>query len=88
LIQILQASVTGLEPKQHYVLALADRIDGTGPLQPLAAFVTNPAGAAIVNATGPIRQIVQSSTESTQRFLVIASGEPSRIGAVVQVQLP
>ena len=88
LIQILQASVTGLEPKQHYVLALADRIDGTGPLQPLAAFVTNPAGAAIVNATGPIRQIVQSSTQSTQRFLVIASGEPSRIGAVVQVQLP
>jgi YVTN family beta-propeller protein len=88
LIQILQVSVTGLEPKQHYVLALADRIDGTGPLQPLAAFTTNPAGAAIVNATGPIRQIVQSSTESAQRFLVIASGEPSRIGAIVQVQLP
>ena len=30
LIQILQASVTGLQPKQRYVLALADQIDGTG----------------------------------------------------------
>src|SRR5580765_3099121 len=28
LIQVLQASVTGLEPKQKYVLALADRVDG------------------------------------------------------------
>ena len=88
LIQVLQASVTGLEPKQHYVLALADRADGAGPLQPLAAFVTNPAGAAIVNATGPIRQIVQSSAETDRRYLVIASGEASAVGAVVQVQAP
>ena len=58
LIQVLQASVTGLEPKQPYVLALAHDRDGDGPLQPLAAFMTNPAGSAIVNAIGPIRQIV------------------------------
>ena len=59
LIQVLQASVTGLEPKQKYVLALADKPDGSGSLQPLAAFMTNPAGSAIVDAAGPIRQIVQ-----------------------------
>ena len=52
LMQVLQASVTGLEPKQKYVLALADQSDGSGPLQPLAAFMTNPAGSAIVNAPG------------------------------------
>jgi YVTN family beta-propeller protein len=86
LIQILQASVTGLEPKQHYVLALAEHADGTGTLEPLAAFMTNPAGAAIVNASGPIRQIVQSSAKSERRYLVIASGEPSKVGAIVQVQ--
>jgi YVTN family beta-propeller protein len=86
LIQVLQASVTGLEPKQRYVLALADRIDGTGSLQPLAAFMTNPAGAAIVNATGPIRQIVQSSTKAELRYLVISPGEPSKLGKAVQVQ--
>jgi YVTN family beta-propeller protein len=88
LIQILQASVTGLQPKQRYVLALADQIDGTGRLQPLAAFMTNPAGAAIVNAAGPIRQIVQNSTKAERRYLVIAPGEPSKYGDAVQVQNP
>jgi YVTN family beta-propeller protein len=88
LIQVLQASVTGLQPKQRYVLALADQIDGTGRLQPLAAFMTNPAGAAIVNATGPIRQIVQNSTAAERRYLVIAPGEPSKYGDAVQVQNP
>src|SRR6266436_8049295 len=44
LIQVLQASVTGLEPKQPYVLGLAHERDGEGPLEPLAAFMTNPAG--------------------------------------------
>jgi YVTN family beta-propeller protein len=88
LIQILQASVTGLQPKQRYVLALADQIDGTGRLQPLAAFMTNPAGAAIVNAAGPIRQIVQNSAKAERRYLVIAPGEPSKFGDAVQVQNP
>ena len=47
LIQVVQAAVTGLEPKQKYVLALADHADGSGSLEPLAAFMTNPAGSAI-----------------------------------------
>jgi YVTN family beta-propeller protein len=86
LIQVLQASVTGLEPKQKYVLALADRVDGSGSLQPLAAFMTNPAGSAIVNATGPIRQIVNDSATSERRYLVIAPGDPTKFGEAVQVQ--
>ena len=86
LIQVLQASVTGLQPKQRYVLALADKNDGTGSVQPLAAFMTNPAGSAIVNAVGPIRQIVQNSTTAERRYLVIAPGEPAKFGDAVQVQ--
>jgi hypothetical protein len=50
--------------------------------------MTNPAGAAIVNATGPIRQIVQNSAPSGRRYLVIAPGEPSKFGKAVQVQNP
>ncbi len=88
LIQVLQASVTGLQPKQRYVLALADKVDGTGALQPLAAFMTNPAGSAIVNAVGPIRQIVQNAATAERRYLVIAPGEPTRFGEAVQVQTP
>jgi YVTN family beta-propeller protein len=88
LVQVLQASVTGLEPKQHYVLALAEKADGGGMVQPLAAFMTNPAGAAIVNVAGPIRQIVQTSDKAERRYLVIAPGEPEKLGQAVQVQTP
>src|SRR5579859_2302309 len=86
LIQVLQASVTGLEPKQKYVLALADRVDGGGSLQPLAAFMTNPAGSAIVNATGPIRQIVHDGATTERRYLVVAPGNATTFGEAVQVQ--
>ncbi|QDP21470.1 YncE family protein [Bradyrhizobium cosmicum] len=86
LIQILQASVTGLQPKQKYVLAFAERSDGGGPLQPLAAFMTNPAGSAIVNAAGPIRQIVDQSAAAARRYLVIASGDAAMPGEAVQIE--
>jgi YVTN family beta-propeller protein len=86
LIQVLQASVTGLQPRQKYVLALADHGDGSGPLQPLAAFMTNPAGSAIVNATGPIRQIVDQSAAAARRYLVIASGDAAMPGDVIQIE--
>jgi YVTN family beta-propeller protein len=86
LIQILQASVTGLQPKQKYVLALAEHEDGSGPLQPLAAFMTNPAGSAIVNTAGPIRQIVDQGAKAGKRYLVIVSGEAAMPGETVQVE--
>ncbi len=91
LIQVLQAAVTGLKPGKPYVLALARRRDGGGggggPLEPLAAFTTNPAGAAVVNAIGPIRQIVRASTPAERRYLVIAAGTPAQPGPVVQTQV-
>ena len=88
LLQVLQASATGLEPKQPYVLALSGQPDGGGPLQPLSAFMTNPAGSAIVNAIGPIRQVVQddAATAATRRYLVIAPQVDGKPGAPVQVQ--
>jgi YVTN family beta-propeller protein len=86
LIQVLQASVTGLEPKQKYVLALAEQADGSGPLQPLAAFMTNPAGSAIVNAAGPIRQIVENAAKPERRYLVIAPGDATTVGEAIQIQ--
>jgi YVTN family beta-propeller protein len=88
LLQVLQVSATGLQPKQPYLLALADQPDGGGTLQPLASFVTNPAGAAIVNAIGPIRQIVEVKASTMRRYLVIASGSAAHPGAIVQVQVP
>jgi YVTN family beta-propeller protein len=84
LLQVLQASVTGLQPKQPYVLALADNPDGSGTLEPLANFMTNPAGAAIVDAIGQIRQVVTPSLSTApdkHSYLVIApsvAGKPSK----------
>jgi len=88
ILQVLQASVTGLPPKQPHVLALATKSDGSGTLEPLAAFNTNPAGGAIVNAVGPIRQIVQAEDVAARRYLVIVPGTPAQLGAPVQIQTP
>jgi YVTN family beta-propeller protein len=88
LSQVLQAAVNGLEPTTAYVLSLSTRADGTGAIQPLAAFTTNPAGSAIVNAVGPIRQLVQPDTPAQRRYLVVMSGTPQTIGSVVQFQTP
>ncbi len=86
LIQVFQASATGLQPKTPYIVGLVDHADGHGPIQPLAAFMTNPAGSAIVNAVGPIRQLVVTDNKSEKRYLVIAEGTAAAPGAVVQLQ--
>jgi hypothetical protein len=48
--------------------------------------MTNPAGAAVVNAIGPIRQLVRSEDKVQRRYLVIAPGMVGNLGAPVQVQ--
>ncbi len=87
LTQVLQASVTGLQPHQPYVLALANRPNGRGKLEPLSAFMTNPAGSAIVNTVGPLRQIVRGEGQIKRRYLVILSGTADALGTVVQTQV-
>jgi YVTN family beta-propeller protein len=86
-VQVLQASVTGLEPRKPYVLALSDDAKGNGKLEPIARFMSNPAGSAIVNSVGSIRQVVESTAQPQRRYLIIASGTPEQIGPIVQVQL-
>jgi len=87
LTQVLEASVSGLAPKQAYVLALATSPTGAVSIEPLEAFTTNLAGSSIVNAVGPIRQIVESTEKSQRRYLVIISGTAEKFGAPVQVQV-
>ena len=48
--------------------------------------MTNPAGSAIVNATGPIRQIVRGEAKTERRYLVIEEGTAAKPGKVVQLQ--
>jgi len=86
LSQVLQASASGLSPKQEYVLALATQPDGGGSREPLAKFTTNPAGSAIVNAVGPIRQIVHGEQGVQRRYLVILRGDAGEHDVPAQVQ--
>jgi YVTN family beta-propeller protein len=86
LLQVLEASATGLLPMQPYILALSSNADGSGNLEGLANFKANPAGAAIVNAVGPIRQVVQGEEQAPRRYLVIAPGTADQHGPPVQIQ--
>ena len=86
LVDLLQAAVTGLEPKKPYVLALSSNADGSGVLDLVAKFMTNPAGAAIVNAIGPLRKSVQGNAGTPRRYLVIAPNGDDKPGVPVQVQ--
>jgi YVTN family beta-propeller protein len=89
LTQVLQAAVTGLEPMKSYVLALSSDPQGAGPLEPVARFTANAAGAAVVNAVGPIRQVVAPSQAASRRYLAIAPISPDGSpGSPVQLQRP
>jgi hypothetical protein len=68
------------------VLALSRRHDGGGELQPLASFTTNPSGSAIVNAIGPVRQMIRGEQNAPRRFLVIAPGPEAKPDSAVQIQ--
>jgi YVTN family beta-propeller protein len=86
LVQVFEAAGSGLEPGKPYLLALATEPSGTGVLEPLQGFMTNPAGAAIVNTIGPIRQMVRGENKIPRRYLVIVPGTPDNHGIPVQVQ--
>ena len=86
-VQVLQAAVTGLEPKKAYVLALADDREGHGTLEPIATFMSSPAGTAVANTIGPLRQVVGPDAKEKRRYLVIAEGTPKQVGSPVQRQL-
>jgi len=81
LVQVLQAAVTGRNRSSRTCLRCRRVQIGSGALEPLAEFVTNPAGAAIVNALGPIRRVVQEPTATARRFLVIVPGTSSSSGS-------
>lgn len=87
-VQVLEAAVTGLAPRQAYMLAFSTRPDGRGTIEPLTRFTTNPAGSAVVNAIGPIRQVLRMQEGASQRYLVILHvGSSGAATTPVQVQV-
>jgi hypothetical protein len=48
--------------------------------------MTNPAGAAVVNAIGSIRQLLRGEVNNPHRYLVIVPGSPDSHRVPVQIQ--
>lgn len=92
----LEAAISGLQPGQQYVLALANKMDGTGDVEPIASFKGGQDGAAGVALLGPYKNKLLGSTSSSSakkqqiRFLTVApltsSGDNNAMGVPVQVQ--
>ncbi len=76
LLDLVQIAAEGLAPKSQYQVCLAESNHAPfGKLEALAVLKTNPDGAGIVQAIGPLKKLApansQASSGMTQRFLVI-----------------
>jgi YVTN family beta-propeller protein len=74
LLDLVQIAAKGLAPKTSYQVFLADSKQSPfGKLEPLAVLKTNPDGAGIVQAIGPLKTLAPSDPKSSasQRFLIV-----------------
>ena len=74
LSDLVQIAAKGLAPKESYQVYLAESNQSPfGKLEPLAVLKTNPDGAGIVQAIGPLKALAGNDPNSSahQRFLVV-----------------
>ena len=74
LLDLIQIAAKGLAPQTQYQVYLADSNQSPfGKLEPLAVLKTNPDGAGIVQAIGPLKVLAGNDPNSSppQRFLVV-----------------
>jgi YVTN family beta-propeller protein len=74
LLDLIQIAVRGLSPRTQYQVYLAESNKSPfGRLEPLAVLKTNPDGAGIVQAIGPLKSVASNDPNSftPQRFLVV-----------------
>jgi len=76
LLDLVQIAAEGLAPKSQYQVYLAESNHATsGKLEALAILKTNPDGAGIVQAIGPLKTLVRGGASGTvgqsERYLVV-----------------
>jgi YVTN family beta-propeller protein len=85
LLDLVQVAAKGLAPKTQYRVFLAESNHSPfGELQPLAVLKTNPDGAGIVQAIGPLKVLAgngpSSTTTPSRRFLIVVDmNDASRV---------
>jgi YVTN family beta-propeller protein len=74
LLDLVQIAAKGLSPRTTYQIYLAESNQSPfGNLEPLAVLKTNPDGAGIVQAIGPLKALAGNDPNSSapQRFLIV-----------------
>jgi YVTN family beta-propeller protein len=73
LLDLVQIAAKGLSPQAQYQVYLAESNKSPfGKLEPLAVLKTNPDGAGIVQAIGPLKMLARSDPSApSQRFLIV-----------------
>ena len=83
LLDLVQIAAEGLTPKTQYQVYVAESDHAPfGSLVPLAVLNTNPDGAGIVQAIGPLKALAtgDSGSQSSRRFLIVTElKDPSRV---------
>ncbi len=82
LLDLVQIAAEGLTPKSQYQVYLAESNHSPfGKLEPLAVLKTNPDGAGIVQAIGPLKKLAHADpAASSNRFLIVTGiTDPSNI---------
>ena len=72
LLDMLQIAAAGLMPKSQYQVYLADSNHAPfAHLEPLAVLRTNPDGAGLTQALGPLKRLATHDRADARRFLII-----------------
>jgi len=83
LLDLVQIAARGLSPQTQYQVHLAESNQQPfGKLEPLAVLKTNPDGAGIVQAIGPLKVLAGNDPNSSapQRFLIVTDiKDPSQV---------
>src|SRR4029453_2557184 len=90
LLDLVQIAAEGLAPKTQYRVFLSDTNEAPFKnLQPLAVLKTNPDGAGIVQAIGPLKTLLTpngATADVRHRFLIVTESDDA--SGVVLRQAP
>ena len=91
LLDLLQIAARGLTPQTQYQVYLAESNQSPfGKLEPLAVLKTNPDGAGIVQAIGPLKVLAGNdpNASGSQRFLLVSDMKDSSQVVLRQTETP
>ncbi len=89
LLDLVQIAAKGLKPKTQYKVCLAEsNKEPFGKLEQLAVLKTNPDGAGIVQAIGPLKKLSANDPNSSvsRRFLIVTEANDSSLLVLRQTE--